>query len=189
MKTRLDLFEYLAQLGINTATIEHEPLFTVEQADKIALSIPGGHIKNLFLKDDNKQLWLLVADAHTKIDLKKVGQLLNARKLRFADADLLWQSLGVKPGSVTPFALINDPEHKINVVLDKAILDLDILNAHPLENTATTSISLDEFKKFLDASGHKIQVIDLQAYFGGGIRKHCKFSKISFLFQFFLTMR
>lgn len=164
MKNRLDLFEYLAQLGIKTTTVEHEPLFTVEQADKIALSIPGGHIKNLFLKDDDKQLWLLVAEDHAKIELKKVGQLLNARKLRFADADLLWQHLGVKPGSVTPFALINDPDHKVNVVLDKTLLGLDVLNAHPLENTATTSIALEDFKKFLQTIGHKPVIINLQTY-------------------------
>lgn len=164
MKTRLDLFEYLAQLGITTTTVKHEPLFTVEQADKLASDIPGGHIKNLFLKDDNKQLWLLVAEDHAKVDLKKVGQLLNARKLRFADADLLWQTLGVKPGSVTPFALINDPDHKVKVVLDKTLLDCAIINAHPLENTATTSISRDDFKKFLAATGHQVQVIDLENY-------------------------
>lgn len=164
MKTRLDLLEYLAQLGIKTTTVEHEPLFTVEQADKIALSIPGGHIKNLFLKDDKKQLWLIIAEAHAKIELKKVGQVLNAPKLRFADADLLWQSLGVKPGSVTPFALINDSEHKINVVLDKTVLSYEIINAHPLENTATTSISRADFKKFLHATGHKLLVIDLTHY-------------------------
>lgn len=162
MKTRLDLFEYLARLGIKTTTVEHEPLFTVEQADKIALSIPGGHIKNLFLKDDKKQFWLLVAEDHAKIDLKKVGQTLGAPKLRFADADLLWQYLGVKPGSVTPFALINDPEHKVKVVLDKTLLGFDTINAHPLENTATTSISLEDFKKFLQATGHEIQIVDFQ---------------------------
>ena len=104
----------------------------------------------------------MVAEDHAKIDLKKVGQLLNARKLRFADADLLWQTLGVKPGSVTPFALINDPDHKVKVVLDKTLLDCDIINAHPLENTATTSIPLAGFKKFLGAVGHDVQVIDLQ---------------------------
>lgn len=164
MKNRLDLFEYLAHLGISTTTVEHEPLFTVEQADKLASGIPGGHIKNLFLKDDNKQLWLLVAEDHAKIDLKKVGQLLNARKLRFADADLLWHTLGVKPGSVTPFALINDLDHKVNVVIDKTLFDCNIINAHPLENTATTSILLADFKKFLDATGHQVHIIDLNNY-------------------------
>jgi Ala-tRNA(Pro) deacylase len=161
MKTRLDLFEYLAHLGISTTTVEHEPLFTVEQADKLASDIPGGHIKNLFLKDDKKQLWLIVAEDHAKIELKKVGTALNTKGLRFADAQLLWQTLGVKPGSVTPFALINDPDHKVKVIIDKTLLDCDIINAHPLENTATTSIAVADFKKFLEAIGNAIQIIDL----------------------------
>lgn len=164
MKTRLDLFEYMAQLGIKTTTVEHEPLFTVEQADKLASDLPGGHIKNLFLKDDAAQLWLVVAEAHTKIDLKKLGAALNAKKLRFADEQLLWQTLGVKPGSVTPFALINDHDHKVKVVLDKTLFECDIINAHPLENTATTSISRADFKTFLESTGHLAQVIDLQSY-------------------------
>lgn len=164
MKTRLDLFEYLAQLGISTTTVEHEPLFTVEQADKLASNIPGGHIKNLFLKDDKKQLWLIVAEDHAKIELKKVGAALNTKGLRFADAQLLWQTLGVKPGSVTPFALINDPDHKVKVLLDSTLLDCDIINAHPLENTATTSIAVADFKKFLKSTGHKIQIIYLADY-------------------------
>lgn len=164
MKNRTDLFAYFATLGITTTTVEHEPLFTVEQADKIAHTIPGGHVKNLFLKDDKKQLWLLIAEDHAKIDLKKVSTALNTKNLRFANADLLWQTLGVKPGSVTPFALINDLEHKLKIVLDSSLLNFEILNAHPFENTATTSIALADFKKFLKSTEHEIQVIDLSNY-------------------------
>ena len=148
MKTRNDLFSYLDTLGIATKTTDHEPLFTVEQADKIAHDIPGGHIKNLFLKDDNGQLWLLVADAHAKIELKKVAQLLKAPKLRFADANLLMHYLGVTPGSVTPLALINDANQKVKVLIDQSLWTHDILNMHPLENSATTSINSNDFKKF-----------------------------------------
>ena len=169
MKNRADLFEYLAQIGIKTTTVEHEPLFTVEQADTMASGIPGGHIKNLFLKDDKKQLWLIVAEDHAKIELKKVSAALNTKGLRFADADLLWQTLGVKPGSVTPFALINDRDHTVNVVLDSTLLDFTILNAHPLENTATTSISLQDFKKFLKSTEHEIQTINFFDYSLGSL--------------------
>lgn len=164
MKNRSDLFAYFSTLGIKSITREHKPLFTVEQADKIAHTIPGGHIKNLFLKDDKKQLWLLVAEDHAKIDFKKVSLALNTKNLRFANADLLWQTLGVKPGSVTPFALINDLERKVKVVLDSTLLDFETLNAHPLENTATTSIASQDFKKFLESMRHEIQVIDLSKY-------------------------
>lgn len=164
METKNDLYTYFNQLGISSKTFEHEPLFTVEQADKVAHSIPGTHIKNLFLKDDNGQFWLLVAEAHAKIELKKVMQLLKAPKLRFADAPLLMQYLGVLPGSVTPFGLINDRNHSVKVILDHSLLAATIINAHPLENSATTSISLEDFKKFLKATGHHPIIIDLANY-------------------------
>lgn len=164
MKTKQDLLQYLDQLHIAYKAYDHEPLFTVEQADKAAHSIPGGHIKNLFLKDDSGQIWLISAEAHAKIELKKVGQVLKARKLRFADANLLMQHLGVLPGSVTPFGLINDPDHRIRFVLDKSILAFDIINAHPLENNSTIGISIADFKKFLKATGINPLIIDLQTY-------------------------
>lgn len=164
MKTRADLFVYFDQLGITYKTYEHEALFTVEQADAIAHNIPEIHIKNLFLKDDNGQLWLLVAEAHAKIELKKVMHCIKAPKLRFADAQLLMQHLGVSPGSVTPFALINDTQHTVKLILDQSILDSPLINAHPLENTATTSISLNDFGKFLKETGHQPLIIDLREY-------------------------
>lgn len=160
MKTKTDLFKLFDELGIQHKTYEHEPLFTVEQADKVAHSIPGTHIKNLFLKDDNGQLWLLVAESHAKIELKKVSQVLKAPKLRFAVANLLMHYLGVTPGSVTPFGLINDPDNTVKVVLDHTILEGEIINAHPLENNATTAISVEGFMKFLMTTQHKPISID-----------------------------
>jgi Ala-tRNA(Pro) deacylase len=130
----------------------------------VAHSIPGTHIKNLFLIDANGQLWLLVTEAHAKIELKKIAQLLKAPKLRFADAQLLMEHLGVTPGSVTPFGLINDANHNIKVIVDATILTGEIINAHPLENSATTSISIDDFNKFLSTMGHRIIVINLEHY-------------------------
>lgn len=164
MKTRADLFIYLEKLGIAHTTYEHEPLFTVEQADKIAHSIPGCHIKNLFLKDANGGFWLLVAQAHTKIELKKVMQCIKAPKLRFADAQLLKEYLGVLPGSVTPFGLINDVHNKVGLILDHTIFENVMLCAHPLENNATTCIRITDFKKFLDALGYKPIILNLTDY-------------------------
>lgn len=164
MKTKQALLHYFDQLAIPYKMYDHEPLYTVEQADAIALSIPGGHIKNLFLKDDSGQLWLISAEAHAQIELKKVSQLLKARKLRFANSDLLMEHLGVLPGSVTPFGLINDPNHTVRFVLDKAILGFDVINAHPLENNATIGIAIKDFKRFLQALGVKPEIIDFQKY-------------------------
>lgn len=164
MKTKQDLLDYFKHHHISYRLYEHEQLFTVEQADKVACTIPGGHIKNLFLKDDKGQLWLLTADAHAQVDLKKVGAALNAKKLRFADANLLMQHLGIMPGSVTPFALINDEQQKVQLVLDKSILSFEIINAHPLENDATIGISIGDFKKFLTVLGYRPLILDLATY-------------------------
>jgi len=164
MKTQQDLIAYLASLGIQTTTHEHQPLFTCEQANTLAHTIPGAHCKNLFLKDDSQKLWLIVALQSTKIELKKVGAALGARNLRFAKPDLLLQHLGVTPGSVTPFALINDSQHSVTVVVDKALNVYDILNFHPLVNTATTAISLANFKTFLQAMGHGVHVMEFQDF-------------------------
>jgi Ala-tRNA(Pro) deacylase len=164
MKTRTDLFSYFDQLGIAAQTYEHKPLFKVGETDEVADAIPGVHIKNLFLKGEGDQFWLLVAEQHAKIELKKVMLALNIRKLRFADADHLLHYIGVTPGSVTPFGLINDPEHKVRVILDHSLFDHAMINAHPLENNATTSISLEDFKKFLRATGHQPMIINLADY-------------------------
>lgn len=162
--TKHDLFKRLNELNIAYVLYEHEPLFTVEQAQKISISIPGGHIKNLFLKDDNGKFWLIVAKDDTRIELKKVAQLLQAPKLRFADEQLLMQHLGVKPGSVTPFALLNDTNHNVNVVLDAVLLTFDTINAHPLENDATISVNQSDFKKFLQYTQHEPIIVDFKSY-------------------------
>lgn len=163
MKTRQELYDYLSRLQITIHTYEHEPLFTCEQAEKVSY-IPGGHTKNLFLKDDKSQLWLINALQATKIELKKVGKLVNAPNLRFAKPDLLMQHLGVEPGSVTPFGLINDTNNTVNVILDKALFEHELLNFHPLVNTATVTITTDDFKKFINALGKHVRVIDFEAY-------------------------
>jgi Ala-tRNA(Pro) deacylase len=162
--TKQELLDQLSSLSLPYKLHKHEPLFTVEQAQKIYDTIPGAHVKNLFLKDDNGKLWLIVAQTNTKIELKKVAQLCNAPKLRFADEQLLMQYLGVKPGSVTPFALLNDTDHKVQLVLDATLFDHDIINAHPLENDATISVSQSDFKKLLIYSKHVPIIINFNEY-------------------------
>ncbi len=164
MKTRTDLFTYFDQRGIAARTWQHEPLFTVEQANALVDSLPGAHVKNLFLKDDAGNFWLVVAEQHAQIELKKLRHAFNVRNLRFADADHLLKYIGVTPGSVTPFGLINDPEHAVRVVIDSSLFEQPMINAHPLENTATTSISIEDFKKFLRSTGHQIMVINFADY-------------------------
>lgn len=156
------LFDYLASLGIKTTTITHEPLFTVEQAQGLKEKLSGAHVKNLFLKDNKNNFWLIVACDTTKISLKDVAKQLGAPGLRFAQEEQLQALLGVKPGSVTPFGLIHDKEHKVHVVLDRELLKHDLLNFHPLINTATTTIAREDFKKFLTSCSNAVTELDFQ---------------------------
>ena len=148
-----DLFRRLDALGVKHHTLQHEPLFRVGEGLEIKRALPGGHTKNLFLKDSKGRLWLLTALGETQVDLKGLPKRLGSGRLSFAAEERLWNSLGVRPGSVSPFALINDIDHEVTLVLDRALTDHEILNFHPLENTATTAISRVDFLSFLSALG------------------------------------
>ena len=159
--TRQELFAFLDELGIAHETREHEAAFTVEDARALRGAIPGGHTKNLFLKDKKGRLWLVVADEETRVDLKQLHKRMGAARLSFGKAELMEQVLGVSPGSVTPFALMNDREGKVTVVLDERMMEHERLNFHPLENTATTTISRQGLLDFLRATGHEPLIIDV----------------------------
>ncbi len=149
-----DLFAFLDRLAIAHSTVSHPPLFTVEQSQSLRGRIAGGHSKNLFLKDKNAQLFLLVLLEDARVDLKALPGILGCGRLSFGSAELLRETLGVEPGSVTPFALINDREARITPVLDQAMMTHEVLNYHPLVNTMTTSIRSDDLLKFVAATGH-----------------------------------
>lgn len=157
------LFRRLDALGIAHATHRHPPLYTVEDSKALRGSLPGGHCKNLFLKDKRDDLWLVVALEDTPIDLKKLAKRLGAGRLSFGKPELLMEVLGVIPGAVTPFALINDTERRVRVVLDAAMLRRDPLNYHPLVNDATTTIAAADFRRFVADCGHEPLVLDLAA--------------------------
>ena len=150
-----DLFAFLDRLGIVHRTVSHPPLFTVEESQALRGKIPGGHTKNLFLKDKKDALFLVVALEDAVIELKSLHRVLGANgRFSFGSADLLRGTLGVDPGAVTPFAALNDTERRVVVVLDAAMMAQATLNYHPLRNTMTTSIGRDDLIKFLDATGH-----------------------------------
>ena len=150
-----DLFAFLDRLGIAHQTVTHAPLFTVEQSQALRGQIPGGHTKNLFLKDKKDALFLVVALEDAAIDLKSLHRRLGASgRFSFGSADLMQEVLGVTPGSVTPFAAINDKGPRVTVVLDSAMMAHATLNYHPLVNTMTTSIGRDDLVKFLESTGH-----------------------------------
>lgn len=159
--TRDDLFRRLDELAIPTRTIEHEPVFTVAQSERVERELPGGHTKNLFLKDKKGRLLLVVAQWRTPVDLKTLAAGLGVGRLSFGSAGLLQEVLGVAPGSVTVFALMNDQQRRVSVVLDARLFAYDSINGHPLSNTATTNIARDDLLRFIRACGHEPRIMDL----------------------------
>jgi len=154
-----DLFAYLDRLGIAHRTVRHPPLFTVEQSQALRGQIPGGHTKNLFLKDKKGALFLVVALEDAAITLKTLHHHLGAGRFSFGPAELLEETLGVVPGSVTPFGALNDTGRRVTIVLDTAMMAHDSLNFHPLVNTMTTTIARDDLLKFLAATGHVPRIV------------------------------
>jgi len=154
------LFALLDQLGVAHSTLEHPAVFHVGEGDEIKASLPGGHTKNLFLKDARGRLWLVSALQHAKIDLKALPAVIGSAKLSFGSAELMLKTLDVTPGSVTAFALMNDTERRVTFVLDKALLAAEPVNFHPLVNTATTAVSAAGFLAFLEALGVTPVLVD-----------------------------
>jgi Ala-tRNA(Pro) deacylase len=161
--TRQDLFRRLAELQIATNTVEHEPLFTVAESSKLERELPGAHTKNLFFKDEGGELFLVVAASTTPVDLKALARTLRAGRFSFGKPELLIQALGVPPGSVTAFAVINDPDRRVRLVIDAELMQHETINCHPLENTATTNIARDDLLRFLRACGHEPRIATLGA--------------------------
>jgi Ala-tRNA(Pro) deacylase len=150
-----ELFAYLDSLGIAHKSISHPPLFTVEEGRTVRGQIPGAHTKNLFLRDKKGTPFLVVALEDAAIALKSLHRLLGASgRFSFGSAELMRELLGVEPGSVTPFAVINDAGLQVTIVLDAAMMAHEVLNFHPLRNTGTTTISRQGLLKFLEATGH-----------------------------------
>ncbi|WP_451971072.1 prolyl-tRNA synthetase associated domain-containing protein [Azospirillum endophyticum] len=154
------LLARLDALGIHTTTHGHPPLHTVEESKALRGTLPGGHCKNLFLKDKKDQHWLVVALEDARIDLNRLDKAIGSARLSFASAERLWRFLGIRPGSVTPFALVNDPDLKVRVILQKAMMEHDPLNYHPLLNDRTTAIRPDDLLRFIRACGHEPAIVE-----------------------------
>jgi Ala-tRNA(Pro) deacylase len=156
-----ELFAHMDALGIVHRTYSHPPVFTVAEAAALRGSLPGAHCKSLFLKDKKGGFWLAVMLEERRIDLKKLARRLAAPRFSFGGAGDLHRLLGVRPGSVTPFALVNDVERLVIPVLDAEMLAHDPLNYHPLENDRTTAISAADLLRLIAASGHVPRIIQL----------------------------
>lgn len=156
-----DLFARLDALGVTHSTHQHPAAFTVEEGEAVWGSIPGVHCKNLFLKDAKAKLWLVVAPHDRMINLKSLPERIGSARLSFGQPPLLQEVLGITPGSVTPFALINDTQKRVNVVLDAWMMAQPLVNYHPLVNTATTTISSTDLRLFIKSCGHDCQTLSL----------------------------
>ena len=155
-----ELFAALDRLGIAHPTVTHPPLFTVEESQSLRGAIPGGHTKNLFLKDKKGALFLVTALEDAAIELKSLHRRLGASgRFSFGSADVMLETLGVVPGAVTPFGAINDTGGRVTVVLDAELMRHLTVNAHPLVNTMTTSIGRDDLVRFLESTGHPPRIV------------------------------
>ena len=159
-KTASDLFQFLDDLGIAHRTKQHDPVFTVAESVALRDAIPGGHTKNLFLKDKKDQYFLLTVEENATVDLKTVHTIVGgASKFSFGKPEKLMEYLGVIPGAVTAFGVLNDTGHNVTIVLDADLMKNDIINCHPLSNDATTSIARDDLVRFIEATGHVANVL------------------------------
>ena len=159
-----NLLDALSEKGINYKLFEHEAFFTVEESSKLKndLDMQGAHTKNLFLRDKKRNFFLLSCLDNQEVDLKEIKNVISCQgNLSFGSHDYLYEKLGVRPGSVSPYALINDTENSVTFYLDKEIIDFDLCNFHPLDNTKTIQVKTEDFIKFVKTITD-VQLIDLK---------------------------
>ena len=162
--TRNALYAVFDAHDIAYETVEHPPIFTVAEGADIKAAIAGGHTKNLFLKDKSGQLFLICAIGSAQIKMGRLHSVIGSKRLSFAKEDLLYEHLGVRPGSVTLFSIINDPDKSVKLILDAALLQESRVNFHPLENTATTGLSVEDMLRFIRAMGRAPLIVDFSDF-------------------------
>ena len=163
-KTPEELFAFLQELGIEVRTVSHPPLFTVADSQALRGEIPGGHTKNLFLKDKKDNFFLVTVEEEAEVDLKQIHHVIGAAsRVSFGKPEALMEHLGVIPGAVTAFGLINDKKGAVKFVIDDALMEHETINAHPLTNEATTSIAAADMLRFARATGHEPAILKVSA--------------------------
>ena len=156
-----ELMARFKEMGIEFELYHHEAVYTVEESEKVDAEIPGTHCRNLFLRDKKKKNFLVVLQNATNVDMKKLPPVIGSDRLSFGSADRLWQYLGVRPGSVCPFAIMNDKDNQVKILLDKSMMETDIVNYHPLLNTMTVGLKPADLIKFIESTGHEAHIVDL----------------------------
>lgn len=157
------LLARLDELGIAYTLHHHKAVYTVAESEAVDADIPGTHCRNFFLRDKKKRNFLLSLQNATEVDMKKLAPLIGGTNLSFGSADRLWEYLGVRPGSVCPYAITNDTNNDVTMILDASMMDHDILNFHPLINTMTISVKPADIVRFIESTGHTPHIMDLSA--------------------------
>lgn len=156
------LFAFFDELGIAYKNHEHAPVFTVAESQSLRDEMPGGHTKNLFVKDKKGRYFLLTVGEDAIIDLKSIHQTIGAQgRVSFGKPEALMELLGVIPGAVTALGVINDTQNQVTLIFDEDLIAHDIINCHPLRNDATTAIASADLRRFVEATGHAYQVLKL----------------------------
>ena len=159
-----ELTAFLKEIGVAAERHGHPPFHTVEESQALRGAIPGVHVKNMFMKDKKGALWLVTCREDRKIRIKDLEKALGAPRMSFGKPDLLWEALGVKPGAVTPLAILNDrADRRVRLVLDAQLMEAEIVNCHPLHNEATLSMASDGLRAFVAACGHAPIEVDFDA--------------------------
>jgi Ala-tRNA(Pro) deacylase len=155
------LLDYLAGLGVAYDLHHHKAVFTVAESEDVDAAIPGTHCRNLFLRDHKKNNFLVVLQNATEVEIKKLPELIgSSNKLSFGSAERLWECLGVKPGSVCPYSIINDTGHQVKICLDKSMMETEIVNFHPMVNTMTIGVKPADLIRFVESCGHVPHIVD-----------------------------
>jgi Ala-tRNA(Pro) deacylase len=157
------LMARLTELGIEFQLHRHKAVFTVAEAETVEHDIPGTHCRNLFLRDKKKNNFLVVLRNETEVDIKKLQPLIGADKISFGSSERLFEYLGVRPGSVCPYAIINDKNMDVKIVLEKGMMEVSRVNYHPLINTMTIGTTPANLQRFIESTGHTPYIVDLSA--------------------------
>ena len=164
MLTKKDLLEFLRSKALDFQIHDHDPLFTVEDSERLRGEIKGAHTKNLFLKNKKNNFFLFSCDENAKVDLKRFSKSIEAKNLSFASSEYLERILGIKPGSVSPYALFNDNDNVVEFYFDETLFKSETINFHPLINTTTISIKTSAFVDLILEKGKKINIFSLDSY-------------------------
>jgi len=164
MLTEKNILKLLQNQGFSFKIYNHEALYTVNDSSEKRGKIKGAHSKNLFLKNKKNNFFLISCLENRQVDLKKMTKCLNLGNISFAKEDPLFKWLGVQPGSVTPFGLLNDINNKVEFYLDSGFLTHETINFHPLVNTSTINLLVNDFINFLIENNKKVNIFSFDTY-------------------------